>query len=93
MPLAEKPPVGFMHVADERNPPAYGRIPEPEDIFGSLEVSADGGFVDGTGGYQQSGTYRILTREGCLGLSDFLRWKLVKRLQEVEKREEEMECI
>lgn len=27
----------------------------PEDIFGSLEVDGDGGFVSGTGNYQASG--------------------------------------
>jgi hypothetical protein len=55
---------GYIHVYDHRNPPDYGRIPFPEDIFGSLEVDAAGGFVDGKGRYQESGTYRVLTRAG-----------------------------
>lgn len=55
---------GYIHVYDHRNPPDYGRIPYPEDIFGSLEVDSRGGFVDGHGRYQDSGTYRIVTREG-----------------------------
>lgn len=55
---------GFIHVYDHRNPPDYGRIPWPEDIFGSLEVDSNGKFVDGNGRYQSSGTYRIVTREG-----------------------------
>jgi hypothetical protein len=55
---------GFMHISDLRNPPDYGRIADPEDIFGSLEVDSGGKFVDGHGNYQESGTYRILTREG-----------------------------
>lgn len=59
----------------------YGRIAEPEDIFGSLEVDGDGRFVDGHGRYQPSGTYRIMTRDGIFGLSPFLRGKLIERLR------------
>lgn len=55
---------GYIHVYDHRNPPDYGRISYPEDIFGSLEVDSRGGFVDGNGRYQDSGTYRVVTREG-----------------------------
>lgn len=55
---------GWVHVSDLRNPPDYGRIAWPEDIFGSLEVDSAGQFVDGHGNYQPSGTYRIVTREG-----------------------------
>ncbi|KAI4134930.1 MAG: hypothetical protein LQ347_001113 [Umbilicaria vellea] len=55
---------GWVHVSDQRNPPDYGRIAWPEDIFGSLEVDSEGHFVDGNGNYQNSGSYRILTREG-----------------------------
>ncbi|MCJ1340439.1 hypothetical protein MMC09_005735 [Bachmanniomyces sp. S44760] len=77
---------GFIHVSDQRAPPDYGRTAWPEDIFGSLEVDAQGRFVDGTGNYQNSGSYRVLTREGCLGLSPFLREKLVERLREEENR-------
>ena len=66
---------------DNRRPPDFGRIPDPEDIFGSLEVDGSGRFVDGHGRYQASGTYRVVTRDGILGLSDFLRTKLVERLK------------
>ena len=55
---------GFIHVYDERHPPDYGRIPDPEDIFGSLEVDGIGNFVDGHGRYQRSGSYRVVTRDG-----------------------------
>jgi hypothetical protein len=55
---------GWVHVSDLRAPPDYGRIAWPEDIFGSLEVDAQGAFVDGKGNWQGSGTYRIITREG-----------------------------
>ncbi|GAB1216810.1 hypothetical protein ATERTT37_006029 [Aspergillus terreus] len=58
----------------------------PEDIFGSLEVDSDGSFVGENGNYQPSGTYRIITRDGILGLSPFLREKLVQRLREQENK-------
>ncbi|KAF6234112.1 hypothetical protein HO173_007531 [Letharia columbiana] len=72
---------GYIHVYDERHPPDFGRIPDPEDIFGSLEVDGEGKFVDGHGRYQSSGSYRVVTRDGFLGLSPFLRQKLVERLK------------
>ena len=72
---------GWVHVSDQRNVPDYGRIAWPEDIFGSLEVDGRGQFVDGHGRYQPSGTYRMVTRDGILGLSEYLREKLVQRLQ------------
>ncbi|KAL8768175.1 MAG: hypothetical protein Q9203_006358 [Teloschistes exilis] len=73
---------GHIHVYDYRHPPDFGRIPDPEDIFGSLELDGEGNFVDGHGNYQSSGTYRICTRDGILGLSPFLRQRLIERLQQ-----------
>ena len=72
---------GFVHVSDERHMPDFGRIAEPEDIFGSLEVDGNGKFVDGHGNYQESGTYRMVTNEGVFGLGKYLREKLVERLR------------
>ncbi|KAJ4349426.1 uncharacterized protein N0V89_008041 [Didymosphaeria variabile] len=72
---------GWIHVSDERNPPDWGRIAWPEDIFGSVEVDGNGSLV---GNWQNSGTYRIVTREGILGLTPYLREKLVQRLKELE---------
>ncbi|KAK6840635.1 hypothetical protein PG995_016389 [Apiospora arundinis] len=63
-------------------PPDYGRIAWPEDILGSIEVDGTGQIV---GEFQPSGTYRIITNEGILGLSDFIRTKLVERLQKEER--------
>ncbi|KAI9806730.1 MAG: hypothetical protein M1825_006187 [Sarcosagium campestre] len=77
---------GFIHVYDSRNTPSYGRIPFPEDIFGSMEVDSRGNFVGENGNYQSnSGSYRLITKEGILGLSLFLRQKVVERLKELEK--------
>ncbi|KAL2826126.1 hypothetical protein BDW59DRAFT_67854 [Aspergillus cavernicola] len=77
---------GWIHISDSRRPPEYGRIAWPEDIFGSLEVDGAGQFVGGNGNYQASGTYRLVTRDGILGLSPFLRAKLVKKLREQESQ-------
>ncbi|KIW75248.1 hypothetical protein Z517_12022 [Fonsecaea pedrosoi CBS 271.37] len=78
---------GWLHVSDQRRIPDFGRIAEPEDIFGSVEVDGHGNFVDGHGGYQPSGTYRICTNDGILGLTDFMRQKLVERLKVQEAAE------
>ena len=41
------------------------------------------------GTYQESGTYRIVTRKGILGLSPFLMKKLIERLtvEEIARKE------
>lgn len=72
---------GWIHVYDHRRIPDWGRIPDPEDIFGSLEVDADGTFTDGTGRYQESGTYRVCTNDGVVVLSEYLRGRVVEVLR------------
>ncbi|KAK0615877.1 hypothetical protein B0T17DRAFT_539475 [Bombardia bombarda] len=74
---------GWVHLSDARNPPDFGRIAWPEDILGSIEVDGQGNIV---GNFQASGTYRIITNEGILGLSPFLRDKLIARLREEERK-------
>jgi hypothetical protein len=54
---------GYVHISDSRNPPDFGRIADPSDIFGSIEVGSDGEIID-RGHFQPSGSYRILTRDG-----------------------------
>jgi hypothetical protein len=75
---------GWIHISDLRNPPDYGRIAWPEDIIGSLEVDGDGGFADGTGRWQDSGTYRIVTREGVLGLTEYMCARVRERVGKLE---------
>ncbi|KAH8785075.1 hypothetical protein F5883DRAFT_707998 [Diaporthe sp. PMI_573] len=75
---------GWVHLSDRRNPPDFGRIAWPEDIFGSVEVDNKGNVE---GNFQTSGTYRIVTNEGILGLSPFLTEKLTARLREEEAKE------
>ncbi|GIZ42576.1 hypothetical protein CKM354_000583800 [Cercospora kikuchii] len=75
---------GYIHVSDQRYPPDFGRVAYPEDIFGSLELDSHGNFVDGTGRYQAGNTYRVVTNEGILGLSAYLRERLVEKLKELD---------
>ncbi|KAK7744478.1 hypothetical protein SLS53_003362 [Cytospora paraplurivora] len=75
---------GWVHLSDRRNPPDFGRIAWPEDIFGSIQVDGQGN-IEGT--FQPSGTYRILTNEGILGLSPFLTQKLIARLKDEDRKE------
>ncbi|EGR50851.1 uncharacterized protein TRIREDRAFT_57472 [Trichoderma reesei QM6a] len=75
---------GFVHLSDRRNPPDFGRIAWPEDILGSVEVDGSGQVI---GKLQPSGSYRIVTNEGILNLSPFLRGKLIDRLRKEEAKE------
>ncbi|KAF7713930.1 Uncharacterized protein PECH_002259 [Penicillium ucsense] len=77
---------GWIHLSDRRRAPEFGRTAWPEDIFGSLEVDGNGQFVGGNGKYQASGTYRLVTRDGILGLTPFMREKLVQRLRELDQQ-------
>ncbi|ELQ39541.1 hypothetical protein OOU_Y34scaffold00493g6 [Pyricularia oryzae Y34] len=61
-----------------------GGVGGPEDILGSVEVDAEGNPMNN---FQPSGTYRILTNEGILGLSPFLRQKVIEKLREEEQKE------
>lgn len=58
---------GFLHIADQRNPPEYARVPDPQDIFGLFEVDKDGNM----GGYEPCDSYRLVTREGVYVLLFF----------------------
>ncbi|UPL01738.1 hypothetical protein LCI18_012672 [Fusarium solani-melongenae] len=75
---------GWVHLSDRRNPPDFGRIAWPEDILGSVEVDDAGTII---GKVQPSGTYRILTNAGILGLGPFLQGKLIERLKQEEAKQ------
>ncbi|KAF9544005.1 hypothetical protein EC957_000274 [Mortierella hygrophila] len=69
---------GWTHIADYRNPAPYGRIPLPEDIFGSVQI------VDGViqpDSYQRMPTHRIVSSLGLFQLSDHLHERLVHHLK------------
>ncbi|KAF3932154.1 hypothetical protein ABW20_dc0108208 [Dactylellina cionopaga] len=78
-------PGGFWNIVDRRSP-YYGgmRVPEIQDIFGSIHVKADGALVDGT--FVECDSYRVLTRDGMMKLSEYLEEKLVERLRGEEEK-------
>lgn len=53
----------YIHVYDKRHPPDFSQIPDPEDIFKSLEVDKEGNFVNRHRRYQSSRSYRVITRD------------------------------
>jgi hypothetical protein len=57
----------------------FGRIPETDDIIGSVLVK---GNVIQEDTYQPMPTYRLVTREGPMKLSDFLLDRLRTRLKQ-----------
>ncbi|KAG0018303.1 hypothetical protein BGZ80_007349 [Entomortierella chlamydospora] len=71
-------PEGWTHIADYRNPAPHGRIPLPEDIFGSVQVI--GGVIQPST-YQRMPTHRIVSRHGVFQLSEYLHEKLVNHLK------------
>lgn len=58
---------------------SHGQFVEASEGSGTSESKAPGN-------WQDSGTYRIVTRDGILGLTDFLREKVVEALKEEERR-------
>lgn len=78
---------GFHHVVDRRTP-YYGgmRIPESQDILGSLQVDGDGRLV---GGFVECESYRLVTTDGVLGLTEYLEGKVRERVEEEEAKEKE----
>ncbi|KAJ2965118.1 hypothetical protein NQZ79_g153 [Umbelopsis isabellina] len=74
---------GWLHVADERNPPPWGRIPLPEDIFGS--VLLDKGVIQ-PNTYERMPSHRFVTSNGLFRLSDPMQRLLVSTLlEEIQK--------
>ncbi|KAI7867132.1 hypothetical protein BDF14DRAFT_1727026 [Spinellus fusiger] len=64
--LAEWQKEGWLHIADERNPPPWGRIPFPEDIIGSVLVNQG---VIQANTYEPMPAHRLVTASGLFCLS------------------------
>jgi hypothetical protein len=73
----------WLHVADERNPPPWGRIPLPEDIFGSVLLSK--GIIQ-PNTYQRMPSHRFVTSNGLFQLSSPLQSILRSTLLEEVKQ-------
>lgn len=73
----------WLHIADERNPPPWGRIPLPEDIFGS--VLLEKGVIQ-PNTYERMPSHRFVTSNGLFKLSDPMQRILVSTLlEEIQK--------
>ncbi|RKP27733.1 hypothetical protein SYNPS1DRAFT_10650, partial [Syncephalis pseudoplumigaleata] len=60
---------------DERNPAPWGRIPDPEDIFGSVQLK-EGAIVPRS--FQPMPTHRMVSSNGLFRLSDTLHAALLE---------------
>ncbi|KAM5533009.1 hypothetical protein V8D89_013351 [Ganoderma adspersum] len=69
---------GWMHIHDNRNLPALGRIGDPDDIIASVRVE-NGEILAET--YQPMPSYRLCTADGVLQLTDGLATRLVEILK------------
>lgn len=83
-----------LHIYDLRAPPPYGRIPEVQDILGTVRLQEAEHFEDGSeesrqgkvykvspivpGSFEPNPMYRILTMNGFIHLSDLLQKKVAK---------------
>ncbi|KAJ7628456.1 hypothetical protein FB45DRAFT_918333 [Roridomyces roridus] len=73
---------GWMHIHDDRNVPALGRIGDPDDIIATVLVQ-EGKIMPET--YQEMPSYRICTSDGPIQLTSGVARKLQAVLQEGEK--------
>ncbi|CCG82421.1 Putative uncharacterized protein [Taphrina deformans PYCC 5710] len=75
---------GHLHIADEKNPPPYGRIPYPEDIIGTIRIE-HGKLVRGSFVPMRE-AYRPVSGEGIVKLSEYLEGRMLSLLKsEVDK--------
>ncbi|KAI0372533.1 hypothetical protein BV20DRAFT_1034592 [Pilatotrama ljubarskyi] len=70
---------GWMHIHDNRNVPALGRIGDPDDIIASVRVE-NGEILAET--YQPMPSYRLCTSDGVIQLTEGLEARLVEVLRQ-----------
>jgi len=75
---------GWMHIYDQRNPPPLGRIPDTADIIGTVLVN-EGKLVPDT--YAPMPSYRMVTSDGVMSLTDSILRKLKTALIKVAEEE------
>lgn len=70
---------GHLHIADEKNPPPFGRIPYPEDIIGTLRIEHGKLVKDSFKPMREA--YRPISGNGFVKLSAYLEQKLLNQLR------------
>jgi len=75
---------GWLHVYDQRGVPAFGRIAETEDIFGSLLVDSNGKVKEGE--WEENRMYRLVTGNGVMKLSPYLKEAVTESLRKEEMK-------
>jgi hypothetical protein len=75
-------------VYDQRGVPAFGRIADTEDIFGSLLVDPKGQIVNPEKGgeWEESRMYRLISSRGTMRLTPYLRDRVREALEEEERK-------
>ncbi|ANB14757.1 hypothetical protein AWJ20_2364 [Sugiyamaella lignohabitans] len=68
----------FFHIYDLRRPPPHGRIPEVEDIVGTVRLES-GKIVPNS--YEPNAMYRSVTPYGIFTVSDYLNSKIVSECE------------
>lgn len=71
----------YFHIYDQRLPPVFGRIPEVEDILGTVELDSKAEFTKIVpGSFEQNSMYRPVTKYGAMLVSPFMFKALAQRL-------------
>lgn len=71
----------FFHIYDLRAPPPVGRIPEVEDILGTVQIEYGKGILPGT--FESNSMYRPVTRMGAMVVSPEMTSKISKAVESV----------
>ncbi|KAI9104829.1 hypothetical protein DFS34DRAFT_604677 [Phlyctochytrium arcticum] len=76
--LAQHQKVGFLNINDQRTPSPWGRVSDPEDILGTIQLD-NGKLVSGS--YEGMPTHRLVSGNGLFQLSELLHGKLLDKLR------------
>ncbi|KAJ3387218.1 hypothetical protein HDU92_002044 [Lobulomyces angularis] len=77
---------GYLNIQDERCYVPWGRVPDPEDIFGTVLLS-QGKIVEGS--FEQMPTHRMVSANGMFKLSEYLESRLIEEVTTTGKTDEE----
>ncbi|KAI9205815.1 uncharacterized protein BJ171DRAFT_53351 [Polychytrium aggregatum] len=76
--LARHQNIGHLNINDQRVFSPWGRVSDPEDIFGTVLLD-QGRIVPGS--YQRTGSHRVVSREGLFQLSDYMYEQLLGEIR------------